>query len=154
METVKLPENIIIQTALKEIGNTEMPINSNMTKYGKWFGLNGVPWCGIFVSYVYYMAGKPLGNIGYLKGFAGCDTAMKHFRDNKKITLAPKAGDIVFFDFDMNGNFDHVGIFYKQINKDTFLTIEGNTSLKNDRNGDQVMIRTRKYSYSKFVSVQ
>ena len=40
----------IIQRAAAEEGTTENPPNSNKTKYGEWYGLNGVPWCAIFVS--------------------------------------------------------------------------------------------------------
>ena len=54
----------IVTIASKEIGYSETPTNSNKTKYGKWFGLDGVAWCGMFVSWVYDKAGVPLGNIG------------------------------------------------------------------------------------------
>ena len=37
----------IIQIATQEIGITELPANSNLTKYGKWFGLDAQPWCAI-----------------------------------------------------------------------------------------------------------
>lgn len=46
----------IIQIASKEIGQTESPKNSNKTKYGKWAKLDGVAWCGLFVSWVYAQA--------------------------------------------------------------------------------------------------
>lgn len=32
----------IIDIASKEIGYSENPSNSNLTKYGKWFGLDGL----------------------------------------------------------------------------------------------------------------
>ena len=35
----------IIEIALHEIGYKEFPDNSNNTKYGKWFGLDGKAWC-------------------------------------------------------------------------------------------------------------
>ena len=72
--------NKIVEVAEKEIGYTENPPNSNKTKYGTWFGLPSLPWCGIFVSWVYAKAGQPLGNIGFLKGFAGCMTAVNYFK--------------------------------------------------------------------------
>lgn len=34
----------VIEIAEKEIGYTELPANSNKTKYGKWFGFDGVAW--------------------------------------------------------------------------------------------------------------
>ena len=72
----------VIEIAKKEIGYSETPKNTNKTKYGKWFGLDGVAWCGIFVSWCYAQAGKPLGKIGFLKGFAGCQTAVAYFKKN------------------------------------------------------------------------
>lgn len=137
--------NRIIEIATAEVGTKEQPENSNETKFGEWFGLNGVAWCGIFVSWVYAMAGKQLPKIGFSKGFAGCQTAVKYFKDNNKITVNPVPGDIVFFDWNADGRVDHTGIFIKDFDGIWFKTIEGNTSLKNQSNGGQVMIRQRKY---------
>lgn len=141
----KIMVNKITEVAKKEIGNKEMPANSNLTKYGEWFGLNGLPWCGIFVSWVYDKAGYPLGNIGFLKGFAGCQTAVAYFSKNKMLTTTPIEGDIVFFDWNGDGRHDHTGIFVRKIDKQYFETIEGNTSLKNQSNGGEVMVRRRKF---------
>lgn len=143
--------SLIIQTATKEIGVCESPANSNNTKYGKWFGLNGVAWCGIFVSWCYAMSGKQLPKIGFLKGFAGCQTAVAYFKKNNCLTTNPVAGDIVFFDWNNDGRYDHTGIFVKHIDKNRFETIEGNTSLTNQSNGGQVMKRVRLYSTAIFV---
>ena len=52
--------NEIVRVAEKEIGQIEKPLNSNKTKYGKWFGFDGVAWCGMFVSWVYATAGFQL----------------------------------------------------------------------------------------------
>jgi hypothetical protein len=133
----------IVRVAEKEIGTIEKPANSNKTKYGKWFGYDGVPWCGMFVSWVYFVAGFPLPKIGFTKGFAGCQTAVAFFRKNNMITEKPKEGDIVFFDWNIDGRFDHTGIFVKWIDSDTFETIEGNTSATNQSNGGQVQRRQR-----------
>lgn len=133
----------IIEIAEKEIGYKENPINSNLTKYGKWFGFDGVAWCAMFVSWVYYNAGFPLGNIGFKKGFAGCQTAVSHFKKTKEITLTPIEGDIVFFDWNGDGRYDHTGLFVKWINNNLFETIEGNTSSNNQSNGGEVMRRNR-----------
>ena len=141
----------IIEIAEKEIGYTEVPANSNKTKYGKWFGFDGVAWCGMFVSWVYANAGKPLGNIGFAKGFAGCQTAVAYFTKKNKITKTPVAGDIVFFDWNNDGRYDHTGLFVKDIDGTYFETIEGNTSLTNQSNGGQVMRRKRKYTGVLFV---
>ena len=141
----------IVAIAEKEIGYTETPKNSNKTKYGKWFGFDGVAWCGMFVSWCYDKAGIPLGNVGFSKGFAGCQTAVAHYKKKNKITNNPIAGDIVFFDWNNDGRYDHTGIFVKDIDGKSFETIEGNTSLKNQSNGGQVMRRKRKYVNVIFV---
>jgi MFS family permease len=89
----------IIEIALAEVGTKESPKGTNKQKYGEWFGLNGVAWCGIFVSWCFSRAGFPLGKIGFTKGFAGCQTAVAYFKKNKKIVEFPQEGDIVFFDW-------------------------------------------------------
>ena len=135
----------IVDIAKSEIGTVEIPKNSNKTKYGKWFGFDGVPWCGMFVSWCYAQAGEPLGNIGFLKGFAGCQTAVAYFKKKGWRTYCPVPGDIVFFDWNLDGRYDHTGIFdcWDDEAKTRFKTIEGNTSLNNNSNGGQVMKRIR-----------
>jgi cell wall-associated NlpC family hydrolase len=142
----------IVDIARKEIGVTENPVNSNKTKYGKWFGWDGVPWCGMFVSWVYDRAGVVLPKIGFSKpGFAGCQTAVAYWTKAKKLTDKPQAGDIVFFDFNGDGRYDHTGIYVREINATTFESIEGNTSMANQANGGTVMLRTRKRKNALFV---
>jgi hypothetical protein len=141
----------VIDIALEEVGYKESPKGSNKTKYGEWFGVNGVAWCGIFVSWCYDKAGFPLGNIGYLKGFAGTKYALSFFRETRRTTFVPAIGDIVFFDWDLNGKVEHAGIFHKWIDKDYFECVEGNTAVGNDSNGGEVMIRKRHKKFAKFV---
>lgn len=138
----------IIFEAKKEIGYKEIPAGSNKTKFGEWFGFNSVAWCGIFVSYIYAKAGFQLEKIGWSKGYAGCPIAVEHFKKTgqvvKKENVAP--GDIVFFDWNKDGKFDHTGIFIKDNGNGTFQSIEGNTAVGNDSNGGEVMERTRSYA--------
>lgn len=141
----------IIEIAKKEVGYSENPPESNKTKYGKWFGFDGVPWCGMFVSWCYAMAGCSLEKIGFAKGFAGCQTAVAHFKKTNQITKTPVAGDIVFFDWNKDGRFDHTGIFLRKIDDEIFESIEGNTSTSNQSNGGLVMIRSRKFKDALFV---
>lgn len=139
----------MIAIAEKEVGYTET--EGNRTKYGKWFGFDGVPWCGMFVSWVYDRAGKPLGNIGFKNGFAGCQTAVAYFKKKGLIVAQPEPGDIVFFDWNGDGRHDHTGLFVRWIDRETFVTIEGNTSLANQSNGGQVMKRNRKLNHVIFA---
>lgn len=143
----------VIAVAKREIGYMEFPFGSNKTKFGKWFGMDEKSWCGIFVSWCYAMAGFPLGNIGYLKGYAGCDTAYQHFKAKGELTTDPQRGDIFLVDWNNDGKFDHTGIFDCWIVKgSSFRTIEGNTSMNNDSNGEGVMDRVR-YTTKKFVFI-
>ena len=142
----------VTEIAVKEIGKTESPKNSNNSKYNKWFGLPSLPWCGMFVSWCFAQAGKPLGNIGFSKGFAGCQTAVAYFTKKGKITTTPIEGDIVFFDWNKDGRYDHTGIFVKWIDENHFESIEGNTAVGNDSNGGKVMRRTdRNKKFAIFV---
>ncbi len=139
--------NKIVEVAKKEVGQTENPPNSNNTKYNKWFGLPSMPWCGMFVSWCYDQAQKRLPKIGFTKGFAGCQTAVAHFRKTGEITVTPVAGDIVFFDWNADGRFDHTGIFVEWVEGGKnikFKTIEGNTSATNQSNGGNVEERIRR----------
>ena len=143
----------IVEIAMKEIGTTEEPENSNKTKYGTWFGYSGVPWCAIFVSWCYSQADSALPNIGFKKGFAGCQTGYAYFKKMGWITTTPVAGDIVLFDWNGDGRFDHTGIFVEWITNISFKTIEGNTAVGNDSNGGNVMRRERNKSKAIFVHV-
>lgn len=145
--------NKIIEISRKEIGYTEKPFNRNKTKYGEWFGFQGVAWCGIFVSWVYHHAGYPLGNIGFRKGFAGCMTAVSHFKKTDEITDDPQPGDIVFFDFNGDKRYDHTGIFlcFTDEKKTHFYSVEGNTSISNQSNGGEVMEKKRVNKNTVFV---
>lgn len=45
--------DMVIATAKAEIGYNESPKNSNKTKYGKWIGVDGQPWCCSFVCWLF-----------------------------------------------------------------------------------------------------
>lgn len=143
----------IIRIAEIEIGQGEKPLNTNKTKYGKWFGFDGVAWCGMFVSWCYAQAGFQLPKIGFSKGYAGCQTAVAYFKKNNMIVTSPKEGDIVFFDWNADGRYDHTGIFVKWLDDSSFETIEGNTAIGNDSNGGTVMRRKRNRKNVLFVNV-
>lgn len=141
---MKAAERVLAFASI-EVGYAETPANSNRTKYGAWFGLDGVAWCGIFCSWVYDKAGANLGKIGFTKGFAGCQTAVAHFTKSKESTATPQPGDLVFFDWNLDKRYDHVGIYVRKLSDTQFETIEGNTSLSNQSNGGMVMRRKRSF---------
>jgi len=143
----------ILRTAITELGYSETPNDSNLQKYGEWYGMNGVPWCAIFVSWVFDQSKTPLGKIDSDKGMHYCPSALNHFKKSKEITTAPQSGDLIFFDWDKDGKSDHVGIFVQDRASSigTFISIEGNTSLGNNSNGGKVMLKVRNYSSAIFV---
>lgn len=135
----------IIKTAVLENGTKESPANSNRTKFGQWYGLNGEKWCAIFVSWVYDHAGYPLGFIEAPKGYQSCQGGYNFWKSKRQLTKDPQPGDIVLFDWDGNGHCDHTGIFESWVDftKTNFFSWEGNTSVGDDSNGGVVMRRTR-----------
>src|SRR5215217_6250015 len=42
-----------LMEALTHLGKSEHPAGSNQTPFGRWYGVDGVPWCAIFVSYCF-----------------------------------------------------------------------------------------------------
>jgi len=138
----------IIDTANAENGTKESPPNSNKTKYGVWYGLNGQKWCAIFVSWVYDHAGFPLGNIESPKGYQSCQGGYNHWKSSGELTKEPQMGDIALYDWDGDGHCDHTGIFdsWKDAGKTIFFSWEGNTAVGNDSDGGIVMRRERKRS--------
>lgn len=137
----------IVKIAFAEVGTKEEPRNSNRQKYGAWFGFNGVAWCAIFVSWCYDQAGVTLKGYGFKKGFAGCQSAAAIFRKKNEVITREQlqVGDIILFDWNKDGRFDHVGIFNGWANKERTIafTIEGNTSATNQSNGGEVQSRQR-----------
>lgn len=146
----------LIDIATKEIGTKEDPPNSNKVKYNTWFygkEVSGIkyPWCLVFMSWIYDMAGMRINGMGYKKGGAGCPYALAHISDWGRLVTIPEPGDLAFFDWQGDGKFDHAGMFKRDIGNGLFDCIEGNTSLTNDSNGGEVMLRQRKYKNAVFA---
>lgn len=141
----------IIDTAASQNGVKESPPNSNKTIYGKWYGLDGVKWCCIFVSWVYDHAGHHLEAIDSPNGYQSCQSGYNFWKRNNRIVKEPQPADIVLYDWTGNGTCDHTGIFVKWLDtaKTVFQAWEGNTAVGNDSDGGQVMLRERKRSLVK-----
>lgn len=140
----------ISEIALKELGTIES--GDNKTKYGKWYGMDGQPWCAMFVSWVYAQASLSKSIAASTsKGFASCDLGLKWFAKKGKLIPVGQAqeGDIVFFQFDTDAQPDHVGIVKKNNTKlKRLVCIEGNTSPDNkgsQSNGGMVCEKKRPY---------
>lgn len=140
-----------LKLAAKYVGITESPRGSNKQQFGKWFGVNGVAWCAIFMSQCFLdgagvLLGKglPLSAGGYPKGVAYVPTLEAWLRSKGYWVgrSTPHPGDIAIFNWD-GGVADHVGIVEAYLGGGKFSTIEGNTGVGNDSNGGEVMRRVR-----------
>ena len=115
----------LLRIAQQELGNTESPAGSNRTKYGKWMGLDGQPWCMSFVQWCFSQVGvalpKRTGSCGDLMRAAqaaGCWVA----RDFQP-------GDVVIYDFSgKQKTTQHCGIVEIPLPDYGVQAIEGNTS--------------------------
>lgn len=132
----------LLQVAIAEIGYTESPAGSNQNKYGRWYGMNHVPWCAIFVSYCFDRVGMTLP-IRTAKGFAYCQDGVHWFQRQGRWFAKPQVGDVVFYSWQGDGIADHVGIVEKVNADGSVVSIEGNTAVGNESNGGQVMRRHR-----------
>lgn len=122
-----------LDIARGEIGVAESPRNSNKTKYGAWYGVNGVPWCMIFVQWCFDQSGNALPY-----KTASCSGLLNWVKKNRKawISTDPQPGDIIIY------TFGHTGIL-EQADAASVTAIEGNTAIGNDTNGGSVMRRVR-----------
>jgi hypothetical protein len=141
---------LALAVALKELGNKESPSGSNKNKYGKWFGVDGVAWCNIFVSYCFekganYVLCPGFKGAGcYGKGCTYVPTTEAWLKATGmwKGRTEPMPGDIAIYNWD-GGVPDHIGIVEEYLGGGKFNAIEGNTAVGNDSNGGQVMRRLR-----------
>ncbi len=143
----------ILTTAATQDGIKESPANSNKTKYGQWYGLDGVKWCCIFVSWVYNHAGNPLEAIDNPNGYQSCQSGYNFWKRNNRIVREPQSGDIVLYDWTGDGICDHTGIFVKWLDaaKTTFQAWEGNTAQKNDSDGGHVNATQKRKNVGKGI---
>lgn len=107
--------------------------SGNITKYGKWYGMDGVPWCAEAMSFIFWSAGLPLPAQSR-KGFASCELGLQWF---KHMGLFVKTGtgpffpgDLAFYQFDRDLAADHVGLI-KRTKPNSVVASEGNTSPTN-----------------------
>ena len=131
----------ILAVARGELGYREDPPGSNLTKYGKWFGLNGNPWCMMFIQWVFASEGA----ITLLPArTASCGAFMRASQaQGRWVTEGYRPGDIVIYNFPGNDALtDHCGIVVTALTTG-IRAIEGNTGAGNDANGGQVQECTR-----------
>ncbi len=119
----------VIARARTQRGFHEGP-NRDENKFGAWYGWNEVPWCAIFVSWVFHQEGLPL-SATTPKGFASCSLGSAWFKRRRRwrnADVRPAPGWVVFFDWNSRSPLDHVGIVIEVLADGRVRTIEGNTS--------------------------
>lgn len=139
-----------VKVAATFLNVKENPPFSNMTQFGEWFGVNGVKWCSIFVSYCFahspskYIICDGVKGAGVKKG-KGCSyvpTVEAWLRSSGFWVgrATPRPGDIFIF----KGS-HHIGLVESVSlkNPSMFVTIEGNTSTHSDNDGGEVQRRSR-----------
>ena len=135
--------NELLAVARRELGNMESPANSNRTKYGRWFGLDGYAWCMMFVQWVFDQAGVALP-----RRTASCGELMRAAQAaGCWVTRDFLPGDVVIYDFPGGAATDHCGIVEMELPDYGVQAIEGNTSQSGSQsNGGMVCRKNRPYS--------
>ena len=134
--TVGFSRSAVVSTAVawlgcKESNKSNKPIvdlyNSNMgTKFSY-----TTPWCAIFVSAVAIKS----GTTSIIVRGSYCPSVINAYKNSKVSNYkygagsgyVPKAGDVIFFDWNRNGVPDHTGLV-ASVSGNTVKTIEGNYS--------------------------
>lgn len=97
------------------------------TRYGRWYGSEYSDWCAMYVSFCLHYAGVPESAFPQEAGCGSWVRALQaHGLYRAPGEYAPQSGDIVFFDWQQNGQPDHVGILEKA-DSDTLTVLEGNS---------------------------
>ena len=112
----------IVSVALSQVGNI------GGQPYWSWYGFEGrVEWCACFVSWCANECGYI--DTGVIPKFAGCVLGSQWFKDRGQWqdgSFEPSAGHIIFFDWEGDGETDHVGIV-ECVENGTVYTVEGNS---------------------------
>ena len=115
-------DTAIVEVAKAQIGNV------GGAKFWKWYGFsNHVHWCACFVSWCADQCGYI--DEGIYPKFAIVGDGASWFKSHHRWAgggYTPHPGDTIFFDFEGDGELDHVGIVETCDGK-TITTIEGNS---------------------------
>ena len=132
-----------LEKALEQVGQAEKPLGSDNVKYNTWYYGHEVkgdyPWCAVFVKWCYVKTGCK----NKLKGIenpAYCPSYVEWAKQRRKWRKTPKRGYLVLFDWDKDGEADHIGFVNDVISSKTIQTVEGNTD-------NMVKLRTRGTTY-------
>ncbi len=119
---ISVGDGEIVTVALSQLGNV------GGQPYWSWYGFGSrVEWCACFVSWCANECGY-IDN-GVIPKFAGCVLGSQWFMERGQWqygSFEPSAGHIIFFDWEGDGETDHVGIVEKCENGIVY-TVEGNS---------------------------
>ena len=119
---ITIGDGEIVTVALSQVGNV------GGQPYWSWYGFDGrVEWCACFVSWCADQCGYI--DSGVIPKFAGCVNGSQWFKDRgqwQEVGFTPEAGQIIFFDWEGDGETDHVGIVERCENGIVY-TVEGNS---------------------------
>ena len=125
----------MVEIALSQVGTREKNADGtygkgNFTEYGAWYGMDGQPWCAMFVSWSADQAG--LLNSAVPK-HASTSRGVAMYKEKglyapQKSGYVPREGDAIYFSTPSTGKMQHVGLVvaYDHANKKVY-TVEGNT---------------------------
>lgn len=144
-KTQKTDQQKVIDLAKAQVGTVESPKGSNKVRYNTWYygrevSGSAYPWCMAFVQWVFAHAGMALPY-----KTASCSALLNWYKKNRpgQVHDAPKAGDIVIYDW------GHTGIVTEVISSTAVRAVEGNTSatiVGSQDNGGGVYERSRQRS--------
>lgn len=121
-----------------QLGVHEDPPGSNHTPYGRFYGMDGVPWCAEFQTWCCAQVGVPFRFAAVASAVAAAKRAGTLHTDPAPGRLACKL---------YTRTTGHISCVEAVEAGGTLLTIEGNTSGADDRNGGTVMRRRRRASF-------
>ena len=122
--------NKVIDLALADLGYTENPPGSNMTKYGEWYGMNGQPWCVMALAFWFNQAGERMAFFGGGKT-ASCSMLLRWYKEQGLVVDKRdiQIGDILILNFSGTQDSQHCGLVVdKGKLAGTWYTVEGNTT--------------------------
>lgn len=121
-------------TANYEVSDTDADEIKGYTRYGAWYGSPYGDWCAMFASFCIHYAG-----VENMPLEAGCQNWIERL-SSENVALyypvsedVPQPGELIFFDWDQDGDSDHVGIVAQLIEATEsetakIQTIEGNSA--------------------------
>lgn len=129
---MRTPEEVIAE-ARRWIGYHEGP--NNDTIFGREYGLNGEPWCDMFLTHCFKVARMPE------ERFASTQADVAWHRQRGTFDRIPRVGDKIFFHWPNSSRAsnqpDHVGLVIAVNSDGSITTIEGNI-------GDRVQMLVRR----------